>query len=64
MGDTPEGQPLSLEASSPSSSSILLMWKDPPKRNWNGKLLGYRAGWREIRYLKTIQQNKLSIYNN
>ena len=50
MGDKPEGQPQSLEASSPLSSCIFLRWKDPPKTHWNGKLLGYRAGWREIRY--------------
>ena len=49
VGDKPQGQPKSLEASSPSSSTILLMWKDPMKTDWNGKLLGYRAGWREMR---------------
>lgn len=48
LGDKPEGQPQSLEASSPASTFIFLKWKDPPKIHWNGKLFGYRAGWREI----------------
>ena len=51
LGDKPSGQPLDLKASAPSPTSLLLHWSDPLRSHWNGAILGYRAGWRRMRYV-------------
>ena len=51
LGDKPSGQPLDLKANAPSPTSLLLHWSDPQRSQWNGAILGYRAGWRRMRYV-------------
>ena len=54
LGDKPSGQPLDLKVQAPSSTSLLLHWSDPQRSQWNGAILGYRAGWRRMRYVRNF----------
>ncbi len=45
---SPSGKPRHVRVSSPVSSRLVVAWEDPDSDTWNGPLVAYKVGWREI----------------
>ncbi|KAG6449961.1 hypothetical protein O3G_MSEX006309 [Manduca sexta] len=45
LHEPPSRSPVSLRASAPRTSTIVLAWQAPPASSWNGELLGYTVWW-------------------
>lgn len=48
LEEVPSGPPQNVRGEPKSSTEILILWDAPEKDEWNGNLLGYHVGYREV----------------
>ncbi|XP_068082192.1 cell adhesion molecule Dscam2 [Anabrus simplex] len=61
-GETPGGPPLNVQVDATSSTELHVTWEPPEHELWNGEILGYHIGYKELR-LNTEQYQYKSVEN-
>ncbi|GAB6020998.1 Down syndrome cell adhesion molecule-like protein 1 [Chamberlinius hualienensis] len=46
--DVPFGAPMHVQVESINTKTFKVMWKAPDEKTWNGKILGYNIGYKEV----------------